>query len=568
MSYRVLARKYRPVDFSGLIGQETLVRTLTNAINIKRIPHAFVLTGIRGVGKTTTARIIARALNCIGADGQGGETADPCGVCPNCTAISESRHVDVLEMDAASRTGVGDIREIIETVQYLPTLGRYKIYIIDEVHMLSKSAFNALLKTLEEPPPHVKFIFATTEIRKIPVTILSRCMRFDLARVEPDVLIAHLAGICGKENVSFDEGALRLIADAAEGSVRDSLSILDQAMALTSDKVDEATVRQMLGMVGFTQIFDVLEPIFKGEVPPALAKARGLYQNGADPVLILEDMMEVTHLLSQLKIAPVPALSQHLGNDAGRAQTLAEALSVPFLARTWQALMKGLEEVKHAPHPMMALEMALIRLAYLSELPPPKELIKKFEGQSPASTPAATQAPAKEDASLFAEAKAPAPVAVAAPVAVSPQPLKKPEPVIEPMPQSFKEMVALFKKKDEHFLYHWLQSEAFPIFFEPGRVEFRLSAAAPSDLSGRVGDKLKTWTGKHWLIAVSNQQGSKSLKQEQDEIFAIKKEAALAEPAVQALLSAFPGASVTGMKEIETAPEAPAAEDILKGESA
>ena len=530
MSYRVLARKYRPVDFTGLIGQETLVRTLTNAIRVSRIPHAFILTGIRGVGKTTTARIIARALNCTGADGQGGETADPCGVCANCVAIGESRHVDVMEMDAASRTGIGDIREIIDSVQYLPTLGRYKIFIIDETHMLSKAAFNALLKTLEEPPPHVKFIFATTEIRKIPVTILSRCMRFDLARVESEVLVSHLAGICAKETFTYEDEALGIIADAAEGSVRDSLSILDQAMALSGDsqKIEEQTVRQMLGMVGWQQVFDILEPIFSGLIAEALEKSRAVYQSGADPVMILEDMLEIAHLLSQLKIAPNLAQSQHLSaGDATRASALAQKLSVAFLARVWQALLKGLEEVKQAPQPLMALEMALIRLAYLSDLPSPKELVKQHSGEKTApSAPAVT--PAKSEATLFASAE-----------------------VTVEAPQSFKEMVALFKEKNEAFLHQWLVSDVYPIIYEPGRLEFRPAKNAPHDLGGRLSEKLKKWTGRQWVVIVSNEPGERSLKEQEEARQQTFRDQALADPAVKQLLEAFPGAVVKTVREVE-----------------
>ena len=516
MSYRVLARKYRPQDFSALIGQETLVRTLNNAIAANRIPHAFILTGIRGVGKTTTARIIAKALNC-----EIGETANPCGVCSNCTAISESRHVDVLEMDAASHTGIGDIREIIDSVQYLPTMGRHKIYIIDEVHMLSKAAFNGLLKTLEEPPPHVVFVFATTEIRKIPVTILSRCMRFDLARVEPEVLAAHLASVCGKEEFTFDEGALEVIADAAEGSVRDSLSILDQAMALSgeSKKIEEQVVRQMLGLVGWQQIFGLLEPLFGGNIAQTLEKARSLYQAGADPVQVLEDMLEIAHLLSQLKAAPNLKLSSHLsGSDITRASSLAEKLSIPFLGRLWQSLIKAVEEVKHAPQPMMALEMALIRLAFISDLPSPTDLIRTLKNNpqaaaSPtqASSPAATQTPVH--ATLAA-------------------------------PKNFKELVVLFKEMGEPFLHQWLVSDVYPIICEPGRLEFRPAKNAPAELGGRLSEKLKQWTGRHWLVIVSNEEGSPSLKQEEDKRQLSIKEQAMTHPAVQEILQAFPSATI------------------------
>lgn len=517
MSYRVLARKYRPQDFTGLIGQETLVRTLTNAIAANRIPHAFILTGIRGVGKTTTARIIAKALNC-----EKGETSEPCGTCSNCVAIAESRHVDVMEMDAASRTGIGDIREIIDSVQYLPTMGRHKIYIIDEVHMLSKAAFNGLLKTLEEPPPHVIFIFATTEIRKIPVTILSRCMRFDLARVEADVLVSHLGNICGKENFTFADEALHVIADAAEGSVRDSLSILDQAMALSNEggKIEEQTVRQMLGLVGWQQIFGLLEPLLAGDIAKTLEQARALYQAGADPVRVLEDMLEIAHLLSQLKAAPQLKQSSHLsGSDIKKASELAATLSIPFLGRLWQSLLKGVEEVKHAPQPMMALEMALIRIAFISDLPSPTDLIKTIKNN---------------------------PTAAASPVA-APAPQKQVETVLA-SPQNFKELVALFKERGEPFLHQWLVSDVYPIICEAGRLEFRPAKNAPAELGGRISEKLKQWTGRQWIVIVSNAEGQPSLKEEEDKRQLTLKEQAMSHPAVQHILEAFPLATITSVK--------------------
>ena len=515
MSYRVLARKYRPQDFSALIGQETLVRTLTNAIAANRIPHAFILTGIRGVGKTTTARIIAKALNC-----QNGETAEPCGNCASCIAISESRHVDVLEMDAASHTGIGDIREIIDSVQYLPTMGRHKIYIIDEVHMLSKAAFNGLLKTLEEPPPHVIFIFATTEIRKIPVTILSRCMRFDLARVEPEVLVAHVGSICSKEGFTFEEGALQVIADAAEGSVRDSLSILDQAMALVGDgnKIDEQTIRQMLGLVGWQQIFGLLEPLFAGNISQALEKARTLYQAGADPIQVLEDMLEIAHLLSQLKAAPSLKQSSHLsGSDIKRAAELAKKLSIPFLGRLWQSLIKAVDEVRHAPQPMMALEMALIRIAYISDLPSPTDLIKTLKNNPQTTSPAYVPAPATTQTPVHASLAA---------------------------PKNFKELVSLFKERNEPFLHQWLVSDVYPIFCEPGRLEFRPAKNAPAELGGRISEKLKLWTGRQWIVIVSNEEGAPSLKQEEDSRQLALKEQTNNHPIVQEILQAFPGTTI------------------------
>ncbi|TAN72478.1 MAG: DNA polymerase III subunit gamma/tau, partial [Magnetospirillum sp.] len=366
--YRVLARKYRPTDFAGLIGQEALVRTLSNAIQSGRLAHAFVLTGVRGVGKTTTARIIARALNCVGVDGKGGATIDPCGVCEHCRAIAEDRHVDVLEMDAASRTGVDGIRELIESVRYRPTSARFKIYIVDEVHMLSTAAFNALLKTLEEPPEHVKFVFATTEIRKIPVTVLSRCQRFDLRRVEMDVLARHFAAIAGKENAEIEPAALKLIARAADGSVRDGLSLLDQAISHGAGLVSEAQVRDMLGLADRARVFDLLDAVMKGDVAGALDQIADQYAAGADPAVVLQDMLELVHWLTRLKVTPDAADAVTVSEtERVRGRQMSEGLALAALTRAWQMLLKGLAETRSAPNPLQAAEMAVVRLAYAAE---------------------------------------------------------------------------------------------------------------------------------------------------------------------------------------------------------
>jgi len=370
MEYRVLARKYRPTNFDDLIGQEVLVRTLSNAIAQGRVAHAFLLTGIRGIGKTTTARIIARALNC-----EQGPTINPCGVCSQCVGIADDRNVDVIEMDAASRTGVDAMRDLIESVRYMPSSARYKIYIIDEVHMLSTSAFNALLKTLEEPPSHVKFIFATTEIHKIPVTILSRCQRFDLKRITTEMLAQHLKNICGKEQVGAEDAALTLIATAAEGSVRDALSLLDQAIA-RANPITEADVRTMIGAADNTATFALLESLLSGDVPAALTQLRAMYTAGSDPLMITQDALELTHLVTRIKINKDAAnditLSEH---DRTKALEFAGKLTLPVLARLWQMLLKGLTEIKMAPSGISALEMLLIRVAYAAELPTPAELI-------------------------------------------------------------------------------------------------------------------------------------------------------------------------------------------------
>ncbi|MDH3476442.1 MAG: DNA polymerase III subunit gamma/tau, partial [Rhodospirillales bacterium] len=382
-AYRVLARKYRPTSFADLIGQDALVRTLSNAIAGGRLAHAFILTGVRGVGKTTTARIIARTLNCVGPDGTGGPTVTPCGVCEHCRAIAEDRHVDVIEMDAASRTGIDDIRELIEGVRYRPVSARHKVYIIDEVHMLSRQAFNGLLKTLEEPPEHVIFVFATTEIRKVPVTVLSRCQRFDLRRVPQAELLRHFAGIAEKEGVAASEAALALIARAADGSVRDGLSLLDQAMALSASgaageavRIEEDAVKEMLGLADRARVFDLFEAIAGGRAPEALGILDEMYRAGADPAVVLQDLLELTHFLTRSKLVPEEADAQGLPEtERVRGRTLASQLSLPVLARFWQMLLKGLGETRGAPAPLQAAEMVLIRLTYASELPTPGDLV-------------------------------------------------------------------------------------------------------------------------------------------------------------------------------------------------
>ncbi|RMD63564.1 MAG: DNA polymerase III subunit gamma/tau, partial [Alphaproteobacteria bacterium] len=372
MPYQVLARKYRPATFSDLIGQPALVRTLTNAIQSERVAHAYILTGVRGVGKTTTARIIARALNCIGPDGSGGPTPTPCGQCANCVAIAEDRHVDVIEMDAASQTGVDDVRELIESVSYRPVQARKKVYIIDEVHMLSKAAFNALLKTLEEPPQHVVFIFATTEIRRVPVTVLSRCQRFDLRRVEQDVLVRHYAQIAAAEGIEAPPEALAMIARAADGSVRDGLSLLDQAIALGGGRIDPAQVRDMLGLADRGRIFDLFEALIRGQAAPALAVFADLGDAGADPAVVVQDLLDLTHFLTRAKLVPAVLDAPDVPEaERTRGGALVAGLSVPALTRVWQILLKGLGEVQNAPDRRAAAEMVLIRLAYASTLPTP-----------------------------------------------------------------------------------------------------------------------------------------------------------------------------------------------------
>ena len=536
MEYRVLARKYRPVDFDHLIGQEVLVQTLSNAIKSNRIAHAFLLTGIRGVGKTTTARIIARALNCIGADGKGGATISPCGVCSNCTMIGEDRHMDVLEMDAASHTGVDDVRELIDSVRYLPTSARYKIYIIDEVHMLSNSAFNALLKTLEEPPPHVKFIFATTEARKIPVTILSRCQRFDLKRVSQEALAAHLGKIAAMESVTAEAEALALLAVAAEGSVRDSLSLLDQAIARSAQEggtVSANAVRQMIGAADNTATFRLLETLFKGEVAEALSEVRQQYNDGSDPLMMVQDALQVTHLVTRVKVAPSVlsdvTISEH---ERKAAQMMAEKLSMPVITRLWQMLLKGITEVRMAPVPLSALEMLMVRIAYAAQLPTPADVIRSggTDSAPPRSTPVLAT-PATKPESVMATAVA-APVVSAAPTAIN----------------SFEAAVALFAQNREPLKHTQLVHEVRLVRFAQGTIELQISDSLPRDFASQVAACLTQWTNQPWKVVRSEEQGAASLH----ELEMARKEqqiqSATTHPLVSSVFEQFPGAKLMGVK--------------------
>ena len=379
-AYRVLARKYRPTNFEELVGQEALVRTLSNAIDSGRIAQAFVLTGVRGVGKTTTARIVAKALNCTGPDGNGGPTVSPCGECDNCRAIAEDRHVDVQELDAASRTGVNDIRELIEGVRYKPVAARYKIYILDEVHMLSNSAFNALLKTLEEPPEHVKFIFATTEIRKVPVTVLSRCQRFDLRRISVEKLTAHFGRVAEKEGIKIEDDALAMVARAADGSARDGLSILDQAIALSGETVTAEQVRDMLGLADRGRVFELFDAVMQGDANQSLDILRGMYDEGADPVVVIQDLLDVCYWLTRFKLSPELADQASTPEiERTKGKEMAGKLSQSVLTRAWQMLLKGLGETQQAPTPIQAAEMVLIRLIHASNMPTPGEIIKQLQ---------------------------------------------------------------------------------------------------------------------------------------------------------------------------------------------
>lgn len=545
-AYRVLARKYRPTTFADLIGQEAMVRTLKNAIASGRLAHAFVLTGVRGIGKTTTARIIARALNCAE-----GPTDKPCGICAHCTAIAEDRHVDVLEMDAASRTGVNDIREIIEGVRYRPTQARFKIYIIDEVHMLSTAAFNALLKTLEEPPEHVKFIFATTEIRKVPITVLSRCQRFDLKRVDSDVLAAHFGNIAEKEGAKADIGALALIARAADGSVRDGLSLLDQAIAHGQGQVDEALVRDMLGLADRVRTFDLFEAVMKGEMQQALDIIGQSYNSGADPAVILEDMLELVHWLTRVKLAPQLANAPGVAEaERVRGNAMAQTLPMAALTKSWQMLLKGLSETRSAPSPLQAAEMVLIRLAFAADLPSPADAVDAVRKNPPANP----GGPALGGGSAGGSARA---VANGGQVGFESAPQTAPRAAL-PMPQTFAEAVALFGEKHEPLLQAHLQASVHLVHFELGRIEINPMAHAPKDLANRAGALLSEWTGKRWIVSISNKPGQETLRGQELAEVAKQKADAARHPLVQAVLAAFPDASIEAVRMTAPAAEAEA----------
>jgi DNA polymerase-3 subunit gamma/tau len=536
--YKVLALKYRPDNFDNLIGQEVLVKTITNAINTNRIANAFLLTGIRGVGKTTTARIIARVLNCVGADGKGSATPTPCGVCSNCTSIKEDRHPDVMEMDAASRTGVDDIREIIDSARYLPTMARYKIYIIDEVHMLSKNAFNALLKTLEEPPSHVKFIFATTEIRKIPITILSRCQRFDLRRIDNETLVPFLANIAEKENTEIEKGALEMIANASEGSVRDSLSLLDQAISHSNSKVTTEMARDMLGLADKTKIIDIFDNIAKGDAAAALSILKELYDASADPVLVIQDLLEFSYLVTKLKIMPKLSLvGQVPENEETRAREMAEKLGMAYLSRAWQMLLKGLGETKIAPDSFAALEMILIRLCYISDVPTPAALIKNIQEKGSIVT-------------------SPAPVSVASsyennqsstPITVISEPLSAftPQEDAEVLIKDFNSLVELFKAKRETLLYNWLLTEVNLVKFEQGKVELKLPPTIAPDFLKKVNGCLREWTSANWVVIASAEEGGVSLSEQRQADAENLKQELSKDHNVNKILETFPGAYIS-----------------------
>jgi DNA polymerase III subunit gamma/tau len=536
--YRVLARKYRPQTFADLIGQEAMVRTLKNAFAADRIAHAFVMTGVRGVGKTTTARIIAKGLNCTGPDGKGGPTTEPCGLCEPCIAITEGRHVDVMEMDAASRTGVGDIREIIDSVHYRAASARYKIYIIDEVHMLSTSAFNALLKTLEEPPAHVKFIFATTEIRKVPVTVLSRCQRFDLKRIEPEVMMAHLARIAGLEGASLAQDAMALITRAAEGSVRDAMSLMDQAIAHGGASTTAAQVRTMLGLADRGRVLDLFDMVMRGDAGGALAELAGQYADGADPMAVLRDLADITHWVSVIKITPMAADDPTTPPDErSRGLDMADRLPMRVLSRTWQMLLKAIEEVALAPNAMMAAEMAIIRLTHVADLPDPETLIRKLQSATPPAAVARAAAPAPSGGGSARMVQAVGQTVAAQPVEAG-----------LTLYGSFDAVVDLIRERRDMRLLVEVETTLRLARYAPGRIEFEPTSQAAPDLAARLGQRLQGWTNARWGVSVVSTGGAATIAKTREAAQDSARAEAAENPLVRAVQAAFPGAKITDIR--------------------
>jgi len=567
--YRVLARKYRPSSFDDLIGQDALVRTISNAFETGRIPQAWILTGVRGVGKTTTARILARALNYELPDGSvKGPTIRMPVLGTHCQAIMESRHMDVLEMDAASHTGVDDVRQINDSVRYAPASARYKVYIIDEVHMLSTAAFNAFLKTLEEPPEHAKFVFATTEIRKVPVTVLSRCQRFDLRRVEADVLMAHLGNIATKEGVGIEPEALGIIARAAEGSVRDSLSLLDQAIAHAAGPVRADAVRQMLGLADRTRVIDLFEQLARGDIASAFREFRDQYDTGADPIVVLSDLAEFVFFVTRVKI--VPSLADNVAfseTERLRARDFAPKLSIRVLSRMWQMLLKGIAEVQTATRPAEAAQMVLVRIAYVADMPTPDEAIRMID-QNGGSSPVvvARETPRGSPAPTISGAAA-APVRASVAPRASAEPSVRPQ-ILAPAAEgqgeparrisSFRELVALAGEKRDLLTKSALETDVRLVRFEDGRLEVALEANAQRSLVNELSRKLDLWTGRRWTIVVSNEKGQATLRQQSLVEKNDRERAAEADPRVQEVLARFPGARIIEVRKL--APEPPEAD--------
>jgi DNA polymerase-3 subunit gamma/tau len=564
--YRVLARKYRPSSFDDLIGQDAVVRTVSNAFETGRIPQAWILTGVRGVGKTTTARILARALNYELPDGSvKGPTIHMPVPGVHCQAIMESRHMDVLEMDAASHTGVDDVRQINDSVRYAPASARYKVYIIDEVHMLSTAAFNAFLKTLEEPPEHAKFVFATTEIRKVPVTVLSRCQRFDMRRVDADVLMGQLANIAGKENVEVEPEALGILARAAEGSVRDSLSLFDQAIAHAAGPVLADAVRQMLGLADRTRVIDLFDSLARGDIASAFREFREQYDTGADPIVVLSDLAEFVNFVTRVKIVPATADNVAFGEtERVRARDFAAKLSMRVLSRMWQMLLKGITEVQAATRPAAAAEMVLVRIAFVADMPTPDEAIRMLEqngGASPVATgsSAPRSAPASTVSSMPASsARAPSAPRASAEASVRPQ-------MIAPMADaqvapaalkiaSFPELVALAGEKRDLLTKAALEADVRLVRIEDGRLEVALERSAARTLINDLSRKLEQWTGRRWTVIVSNEAGQATLRSQSEVQKNQRERAAETDPRVQEVLARFPGAKVVEVRKLVPEP--------------
>lgn len=563
--YVVLARKYRPQTFEDLLGQDALVQTLTNAIKNNRLHHAYILTGIRGVGKTTTARLIARALNCTGLDGKGGPTIHPCGVCENCRAIAAGRHIDVMELDAASRTGVDDMRELLDGVRYKPTNARYKIYIIDEVHMLSKGAFNALLKTLEEPPAHVKFIFATTEIRKVPVTILSRCQRFDLQRLSIETLMQLFHKIIAAENLKADEEALEMVARAADGSARDGLSMLDQAIVLGDGKIKTETVIEMIGLADRTQTLALFEHLIAGSIPDVLKNLQLQYKNGANPMAVLQDLIDVTHMLTKAKIVPAALNTEMLSeNDRELCTKLAGSLSVAVLSRMWQMMLKGLTELNSAPAPLDALEMILIRIAYSASLPTPAELLEEVKKKSDLNPIAPKISVSTPQIATVHTMPQPVNSFVAKPtITPAPQPEVKPVSAPAPTPSApcpmnnISQLAAYLEEHKKMRLEYSLKNDVSIENFGNWQIELTLSDKAPVDFVSSLRQVLTEATGGEWQIIQHRGTLGETLADKENAAIDADKRNAAEHPLVKAVYAEFKGARIDTItrKISETAPE-------------
>ena len=530
-NYVVLARKYRPQDFNELLGQDALVQTLTNAIRNNRLHHAYILTGIRGVGKTTTARIIAKALNCIGKDSREGPTINPCGICENCRAIAESRHIDVLELDAASRTGVDDMREILDGVRYKPTNGNYKIYIIDEVHMLSKSAFNALLKTLEEPPSHVIFIFATTEIRKVPITVLSRCQRFDLQRLSIDTLIGHFKNILSKEGLQAEDEALHIIAKAADGSCRDGLSLLDQAISLGSGTIKTDVVKNMIGLADRNQTFDLFEKLVSGDINKTVTILDEMYKNGATPLTTLQDLVNITHMIAKAKIVPTYMNDDSLSeNEKDLCAKLSSTISIAVLSKIWQMMIKGLGELNTAPVQIDALDMILIRIAYSASLPTPSELLHDVKKNSNL-----------RNVSLSAE-QAPAPV-FTQPVAPANQTANSKESANGNI-NTPEELLAYLENSKKILLSYSLKNDLSFNSFCFGKMSITVSDKINNDFLLNLQNVLIEATGQKWDIEIQRGQLGETIADKEQAQDNANKKSVSDLPLVKAILAEFNGAKI------------------------